>query len=309
MNTVSEALEFAERSLPSDLATTAGHIVRIEAAAALMSFAYAEKGLPAPKTKALGGPASHSTARKRRAKHETLWSVRILASSLNRLAEVTVALRRPLPAVYDAQLRAFDLLVDLTAFKDRLRTLRDNDPALAFRELARQLGAYERQLAASAAVFPLLTRTRSGVASLAADRTGDAPDNAADAFEAARDRLIEQAGGVMPLTEAAKALGVTRQALHKRVYGNGALGMMLGGRIAVPRVQLADKDGKTVVLEGIDKVARAFAEAEAGAWAALQFLVEPNPNLNGARPVDALREGRIKEVEQAARAYLGLDEG
>ncbi len=113
----------------------------------------------------------------------------------------------------------------------------------------------------------------------------------------------------MSLTEAAKALGVTRQALHKRIHANGALGMMLGGRIVVPRVQLVEKDGKTVVLEGIEKVARAFAEAEAGAWGALQFLVEPNPNLNGTRPMDALREKRIREVEQAARGYLGLDEG
>ena len=112
----------------------------------------------------------------------------------------------------------------------------------------------------------------------------------------------------MSLTEAANALGVTRQNLHKRIYAGSALGMMLNGRIVVPRLQFVSATGKTVIIAGIDRVVRPFLDSKAGAWSALQFLLDQDPNL-GRRPIDVVNAGDIVAVEHAARAYLSLDEG
>ena len=112
----------------------------------------------------------------------------------------------------------------------------------------------------------------------------------------------------MSLTEAANALGVTRQNLHKRIHAGSTLGMMLDGRIALPRIQLVSAAGKTVIVAGIERVLRPFLESKAGAWSALQFLLDQDPNL-GRRPIDALKAGDIVGAEHAARACLGLDEG
>ena len=84
--------------------------------------------------------------------------------------------------------------------------------------------------------------------------------------------------------------------------------MMLDERILVPRLQLASIDGKVAIIGGIERVVRPFLESKAGAWSALQFLVDHDPNL-GKPPIDALRAGNVASVEHAARAYLGLDEG
>jgi hypothetical protein len=84
--------------------------------------------------------------------------------------------------------------------------------------------------------------------------------------------------------------------------------MMLDGRIAVPRLQLASIDGKVAITAGIERVVRPFLESKAGTWSALQFMVDHDPNL-GKPPIDALRAGNVAGVEHAARAYLGLDEG
>jgi hypothetical protein len=83
--------------------------------------------------------------------------------------------------------------------------------------------------------------------------------------------------------------------------------MLLDGRIVLPRVQLATNDGKTVIVAGIERAIRPFLETKAGAWSALQFLLEADPNL-GRRPIEALRDGNVAGVENAARAYLGLEE-
>ena len=50
-----------------------------------------------------------------------------------------------------------------------------------------------------------------------------------------------------------------------------------------------------------------FKDSEAGPWMALQFLVDPDPNF-GRSPIEALRAGDERLVEQAARGYLHLDE-
>ena len=137
-------------------------------------------------------------------------------------------------------------------------------------------------------------------------RLAEAPETT---FETSRDKLVERSGGVLTLRDAAARLGITKQALQKRIHASAALGMMIGDRIVVPALQMTTEGGTTRILAGMDKVTQAFAEAGATGWCALQFLVDPDPNLEGHLPVDLLREGRVQEVVQAARACLGLDEG
>jgi hypothetical protein len=101
---------------------------------------------------------------------------------------------------------------------------------------------------------------------------------------------------------------VTRQNLHKRIHTGSALGMLLDNRIVVPKLQLVVGDGRTTIVGGIERVVRPFLDAKAGAWSALQFLLDPDPNL-GRPPIDALRAGEVVGAEHAARTYLGLDDG
>ena len=63
-----------------------------------------------------------------------------------------------------------------------------------------------------------------------------------------------------------------------------------------------------MIVAGIERVLRPFLDSRAGAWSALQFLLDQDPNL-GRRPIDAVKAGDIVAVEHAAGAYLGLDEG
>ena len=83
--------------------------------------------------------------------------------------------------------------------------------------------------------------------------------------------------------------------------------MKQGAEIVLPRAQFMASEGKTRLLDGLSKVVTLFEASNAGAWSALQFLIDPDPNL-GSAPLDVLREGRIEAVENAARAYLGVDE-
>jgi hypothetical protein len=165
-------------------------------------------------------------------------------------------------------------------------------------ELARHLEIVGRQYAMAAALFVRLE----------AGEGGHPPDGGTDDFDSVRQTLLEEAGGAMSLTDAANALGVTRQNLHKRIRAGSALGMMLDGRIVVPRLQLVTVGNKTAIVAGIERVVRPFLASKAGAWSALQFLHDQDPNL-GRQPIDAVKAGDIVGAEHAARAYLGLDEG
>ena len=128
----------------------------------------------------------------------------------------------------------------------------------------------------------------------------------APSFEAASAQLLEAAGGAYSLSEAAELLGMSRQGFHKKIGNGSALGMMVGNEIRVPKLQI-ERSGKGArLVPGIDRVTKLFKETEAGSWAALQFLMETDPNL-GKTPVAALEEGLTEPVEQAAQAYLGLE--
>ncbi len=223
------------------------------------------------------------------------WKAEILKSVSERLSEIVtllvdVEMHESRSASID--LEAFDTLASLTLAPDELHILHQQDKAEALRELVKQLEIAWERVATTATLVSKV-------------------ESAAPSIEASDDiltTLLERAGGTLGLTEASERLGISRQALHKKVYAGNALGMMRGDRIVLPKLQFVTTAGKTKILPGIDRVAKTFDESNAGPFSALQFLIEVDPNLE-ARPIDVLKNGDIDAVHLAARAYLSMDEG
>jgi hypothetical protein len=133
------------------------------------------------------------------------------------------------------------------------------------------------------------------------------PLGAEQHFSEVSARVLEDAGGGLSLTEGAKLVGSTRQALHKRVKLGSALGMMHGSELVLPKVQFVSDRGKTRIVAGLASIVKLFDRSKAGRWSALQFLVGRDPNLADT-PIHALVAGRVDEVANAANAYLGTGE-
>jgi hypothetical protein len=243
---------------------------------------------------------NHHGRRARRRADETWYT--LLAHSCTDSARDIIAVIEKSPAqgaAVGAEHAAFELLCELTPAPTILVHLLRANRNKAWRELYNQLILVCSQFERAAAVVETAPEESAEV--IAAPKS----------FESAAKDLLKQAGGAYSLTEAKNELGITRQALHKRVYSGSALGMMIDKKIRLPKLQFvgskSDK-GKVEILDGIDKVTKPFLQSKAGAWAALQFLLDVDPNL-GAKPIDALKEGQVGAVVHAARSHLGLDEG
>jgi hypothetical protein len=230
------------------------------------------------------------------------WYAELTNGVLTRLSEIRHSLAHGWPPSLEADALAAEavaLLAELTPVPSQIVALYQRDRAEGLAELTRQLEIVDRQYALAAS---LIGRLEAG------EGMRSPAELSAAGFAASREALLAAAGGALTLTEAAQALGMTRQNLHKRIHAGSALGMLLDNRIMVPKLQLVADDGRTALIAGIDRVVRPFLEAKAGAWSALQFLLDPDPNL-GRRPIEALRAGDISGAEHATRAYLGLDDG
>jgi hypothetical protein len=115
----------------------------------------------------------------------------------------------------------------------------------------------------------------------------------------ARQRLLEAEGGALSAAEAATLLGITRQAVDKRRRAGTLIGLQAGKRgYLYPRWQFTT-DG--VSLSGLPELLADLAEFSP--WMQAGFILSPNLRLNNARPIDALRDGSIDSVRQAAQSY------
>jgi hypothetical protein len=188
---------------------------------------------------------------------------------------------------------AFRLLTDLTPSRHELLQLYQYDRPKALATLAEYLDVLTREIELSA--------------NLVADVEGDDGAQATEGqrFEALRNDLLAKAGGALSLSEAADLLGMTRQGVHKRIKARSVLGMMHGNQLVIPRAQFVQRGDGHGVLEGLDGVLQAFDVA--GEWSALQFLLDPDPNL-GRTPLQALLDGRADDVVAAAKAYLAAED-
>lgn len=282
--------EDMEQMAPSDLLPQMQFVVTVEAVAALLSTVLAEERLPEPPRRWYRKHFSPS-------RKMSNWHHRVVHDSETRLFEVLYVLRKPPQGgqkAHQVYLTAFSMLSKLTPHGNDLTDLVNVNQKLAFQELVRHLEVAGQNFVANATITPGSVRITE-----AADKR----------FASHSEQLLERAGGAYTLTEAARAAGISRQAMHKRVYSGTALGMMDGENIIVPKLQFtaAGEDGRLAVLAGIGRVVRTFQAAGASGWSTLQFLVEVDPNL-ARPPIEALRAGEVQKVERAARGHLRMDE-
>jgi hypothetical protein len=273
------------------------HFVRqVEGAAAFLAAAHVDG-----KTRI---PALRTPPRRPSGAAHPSWYTVVVKSAVTRLRDIMTVITT-LPAEgagAAAELEAFKMLTELTPAGPQLLTLAGRDRRLAYSELAKYMEFVRQE-------FELTASLEEHLAATAEEATSGPPAKTISVgeFGAVRDTLLKRAGGAISLTEAAAELRVTRQALHKRISSGSALGMMVDNEIVVPKLQICGKHGTAKILTGIDAVTKLFRQAEAGPWMALQFLVDPDPNL-GQTPIDALRAGGVQPVVEAARAHLRLDE-
>jgi predicted DNA-binding protein (UPF0251 family) len=285
---LSEALIHPEDAASNEAAFVTRFVSAVEGAAVLLKAAHPDE--LAVLTKLSRTPV---------AKAEAGWKEAVVTASAVRAVQViNVLVKHPAGGgLAVPEFEAFKALAALTPAATALRKLAASDRGRAYIELRTQIELLAQQLQATARVDECLETTAETAAARNASR-----------FEALKAELLQQAGGGLSLTEAAKRLGVSRQAMHKSIHSNRALGMMSGDAIVVPAFQFIERDGKTILLPGLDRVTKLFRETEAGGWAELQFLFERDPNLQ-ALPVTALLEGKVDAAVQVARAHLRMDEG
>lgn len=265
---------------------------RIQSAALLMSAAFEEaavRDFDFAKTR----PVS------RRGSTTRTWYNSIIHNVVDYSRQVRNALVhewKPTARAERLAIDAFVILSDLTPARNELLRLCRYDRPRAFSELARHVELAADQFLLSA---DLLAEVEG------AARPQELP--AETRFAEVTRLLLQRAGGGFSLTEAAKLLGTSRQALHKRVKVGSALGLMDGAELVLPKFQFVEEDGRTSILDGLAKVIKLFNSSKAGRWSALQFLLEQDPNLSAA-PVEVLESGEIQKVADAAAAYLDVDE-
>ncbi len=109
---------------------------------------------------------------------------------------------------------------------------------------------------------------------------------------------LRRSGGAYDLEQVRTLLrGVSRQAVDKRVQ-EGSLLAVPGpsNHRSFPTLQF-NSDG--TVVEGLKSVREALPTNNP--WTVLNFLAGPDDRLNGRKPIDLLKEGKIELVVEAAR--------
>jgi DNA-binding Lrp family transcriptional regulator len=257
----------------------------------LLSAAFAEAAVPDFKPAAMRRSPREKAA-------SAAWYADVVRTCLemsHKLRNALVHEWEPTPRAENLAEEAFLLLSGLTPAAGELLRLHQSDRRRAYAELAKHLDAITREFELSAELIAEVEGIDDPTRQLEDQR-----------FAELRDSLLKKSGGSLSLTQAANLLGISRQALHKRIKTGSALGMMRGNELVLPRAQFADRGRRHEILPGIPEIVRLFSVA--GGWSALQFLVEADPNL-AKPPIQALKEGRVAEVVRAAKAYLDAEDG
>jgi hypothetical protein len=115
---------------------------------------------------------------------------------------------------------------------------------------------------------------------------------------AIKKELVDRAGGLIETADVARHLGISRQAVAKRVQ-RGTLLALPGpsGSLRFPAMQFAENG----TLEGLEKVLGAFNVHSP--WTRLAVLLDTDTALGGERVIDALRMGNVDEVLNIVRSF------
>jgi hypothetical protein len=228
------------------------------------------------------------------------WYATLVNATFSRYRDLRNALVHhwtPPAEVEPLTFRAFLVLCDLTPADSQLRSLFTRDRPRAFHELARHLDIVADQLKAAIQL----------AANLEPVNADDELSEDHARLDALQTDILRRSGESLSLTSAAAKLGITRQALHKRIRAGSALGLMRGSELVVPGAQFVERAGKLRIVDGLSKIVALFDKAGAGRWSALQFLMEVDPLLKAA-PLDVLKRGETDAAIVAARGYLSVDE-
>ncbi len=128
-------------------------------------------------------------------------------------------------------------------------------------------------------------------------------DSSRDPFFSARMRglqrrqaLLQTEGAPLSAVETAQILGISRQMVDIRRKQEKLIGIRARGRrYSYPSCQFTEQG---TVLPGLEKVLNSLDDKDP--WMQLSFLVSPNHWLEGARPLDLLRDGAVDEVLRVA---------
>ena len=111
-----------------------------------------------------------------------------------------------------------------------------------------------------------------------------------------RRQLLE---GALTSSQVAELLGTSRQTPHDRVKAQTLLGLLDNGVLRFPTWQF-DPEGPDGVIDGLPEILKTLQVSD---FAKLNWLVRPNPFLDGLTPIQALRQGyKERVIEEAAGA-------
>jgi hypothetical protein len=109
-----------------------------------------------------------------------------------------------------------------------------------------------------------------------------------------KQKLLEAGGGCVTVSEAAKMIGISRQAIDKRRANGNLLAVTHHKRgYLYPKWQFG--------LEGIEQVLEKLSDE--GSWTKMLFMLSPTARFSDSSPLDYLRQGRVEEVLAHAETW------
>ncbi|MBV8176737.1 MAG: HTH domain-containing protein [Verrucomicrobia bacterium] len=112
----------------------------------------------------------------------------------------------------------------------------------------------------------------------------------------AKIELLEKAGPMLTAAEAAEALNISRQAVHKRIQSGSLFAMMYKGESRIPAWQIREGE----VVPGIAKVLKNLDTTD---WGKMLFLHSENMQLAGRKPMDVILKGDADSVAEVAALF------
>jgi hypothetical protein len=113
---------------------------------------------------------------------------------------------------------------------------------------------------------------------------------------ARKTELVEMAGGLYPLPQVASLLNISEEAVEDRHKAGVLIAVRSGGIYGYPACQFTS-DG---IIEGLAVILEAMPMRDD--WMRFEWLLVPDDALEGLSPLEALKEGRIDDVIDVARA-------
>ena len=146
----------------------------------------------------------------------------------------------------------------------------------------------------------VLFRSLQDAVAIGAEITPDAPDPLTQALlrgSEMKREMLKAEGGALSAQQLAAHLGITPQGLGRKRDRDHLFWLEIGEGYVYPAFQI----GKNGLLSGIREVLAAFEVDDP--WMRVQFMLTGERRLDGRRPIDVLREGKVEEVVRAASAY------